>query len=169
MYFSLNKILIIILICWTIGWMVILNKTNFFDHLTVTKTAILVPRSISYRGPFLVNLTVMLLLDSTTTLLLTWSTQCYRPTISTASTDPSAFAYRQCLWSDGILHLSNTLLIKFDRKTYQDLSAHYEILFTNVPHTFPFHQTHCSYDIHPLNCVYLTQTITPWPFVDAWS
>ena len=169
MYFSLNKILTIILKCWTVGWMVILNKTNFFDHLTVTKTAILVPRSISYRGPFLVNLTVMLLLDSTTTLLLTWSTQCYRPTISTASTDPSAFAYRQCLWPDGILYLSNTLLIKFDRKTYQDLSAHYEILFTNVPHTFPFHQTHCSYDIHPLNCVYLAQTTTPWPFVDAWS
>ena len=48
-----------------------LKQNLFFDHLTVTKTAILVPRSISYRGPFLVNLTVMLLLDSTTTLLLT--------------------------------------------------------------------------------------------------
>ena len=127
-------------------------KQNWFSR----SPAILVPRSISYRGPFLVNLTVMLLLDSTTTLLLTWSTQCYRPTISTASTDPSAFAYRQCLWSDGILHLSNTLLIKLTGKHIK-ISQHIMKYYLQMYHILSL------FTKHIVLTIFIPYIVCIWP------
>ena len=164
MYFSLNKILTIILKCWTVGWMVILNKTDFLDRL-------------QYWFPG-ASLTVVRFWWTWRSCFY-WIRQLrfYWRDLHTA-TDP---------WSPLLLLTHRLLPIG----SASDLMGsyiwvtlfqsyltgkHIKIFQRTLRNTiykcttyFPFSPNTCFYDIHPLNCVYLTQTTTPWPFVDAWS